>query len=255
VSAALERSSDAIHNVRPVVGQARFLVPPREDRLELLEQGVGTLEDVATNLTEMSRINRWLGGNLSLTRHLYPLLQRSRHEPMTLVDLGGGAGDMARMISKWAARRQIDLKALPLDLEMRHLQAASSTSGLQANALTLPFADSSIDFFTSSLFLHHLSPDQIIQLLRETARCTRRAIVMSDLVRGTLPLIAFHLVRPVFARHPITFHDGLLSIRRAYLPDELLTLAHEAGLPQARVHTQFPWRMTLVIEKPEAARE
>jgi SAM-dependent methyltransferase len=237
------------------IGQPRFLVPPREDRPELLEQGIGMPEDVAINLAEMTRINRWLGGNPALTRYLYPLLLRSQvsQKLTTLIDLGGGSGDMARMITNWACRREINIRALPLDLELRNLLAASFHHGLQANALTLPFGDQSVDFFISSLFLHHLSPEQIIALLRETARCVRRAVVMSDLVRGSLPHIAFNLTRPVFARHPITFHDGLLSIRRAYRPDELLALACEAGLPQARVHLRFPWRMTLVIEQSEVS--
>jgi SAM-dependent methyltransferase len=246
--------SESLFSTLSSVGQRRFLVPPREDRLELLELGVGTPEDVAINLKDMSRINRWLGGNTALTRHLYPLLRRRRvsQQSTTLVDLGGGSGAMARMITRWGSQQQIELRAIPLDLEMRHLCAASSQNGLQGDALTLPFADRSVDYFTSSLFLHHLSPPQIIRLLRETARCARRAIVMSDLVRGYLPLVAFHLVRPVFARHPITFHDGLLSVRRAYRPDELLVLAHEAGLSQAQVYMHFPWRMTLVIEQTEA---
>lgn len=74
-------------------------------------------------------------------------------------------------------------------------------------------------------------------------------MIMCDLVRGWLPLLAFRLVQPVFARHFLTRHDGALSIRRAYTPRELLDLAHAAGLPHARVHTHWPWRMTLVVER------
>lgn len=248
------------------IGQRRFLVPPRSDQLELLEQGVGTAADVAVNLAEMTRINRWLGGYRALTRHLYPLITRAAagetavdQTALSLVDLGAGSGDTARMLAYWAQRKRLGLTVIPLDLEMRHLNAASPDlhriSGIhriQGDALALPFAADSIDFLISSLFLHHLAPQQIIDLLREAYRCARCAVVMSDLMRGHLPLAAFHLVRPVFARHPVTFHDGLLSVRRAYRPDELLTLARAAGFDQARVSVHFPWRMTLIIEKPQA---
>jgi hypothetical protein len=50
-------------------------------------------------------------------------------------------------------------------------------------------------------------------------------------------------------RNYLTRHDGALSIRRAYVPDELLAMAREAGLETARVYAHFPWRMTLVAEK------
>ena len=73
---------------------------------------------------------------------------------------------------------------------------------------------------------------------------------MSDLVRSYLPLVAFRLIQPVFAQHYLTRHDGALSIRRAYTPHELRSLAQAAGLETARVYQHFPWRMTLVAEKP-----
>jgi len=53
----------------------------------------------------------------------------------------------------------------------------------------------------------------------------------------------------VLARHPLTRHDGALSIRRAYTPGELHALALAAGLPQPRVYSHWPWRMTLVVER------
>jgi hypothetical protein len=72
---------------------------------------------------------------------------------------------------------------------------------------------------------------------------------MSDLVRGYLPLVAFHSIAPLLARNALTRHDGALSIRRAYTPDELAHMARQAGIENARVYAYFPWRMTLVVEK------
>jgi hypothetical protein len=72
---------------------------------------------------------------------------------------------------------------------------------------------------------------------------------MSDIVRGRLPQIAFKIGQPVFARSYLTQHDGMVSIQRAYTPDELLQLAQAAEISNARVYQHFPWRMTLVGEK------
>jgi hypothetical protein len=35
--------------------------------------------------------------------------------------------------------------------------------------------------------------------------------------------------------HPISRHDGPLSVRRAYSPDEIRGLAEKAGLPAPRI--------------------
>ncbi len=233
----------------------RFLVPARRDQAELLDQGAGTLDDVRENLREMWRANHTFGGIRALTRHLYPRLKQTP-SPVRIVDLGTGSGKLALELAAWGKHEHIDINLFPVDVAARHLIVARENIGvqsgialIQADALALPFAPNHIDYFVSSLFLHHFDPDTLIIMLRDLFRRARRGIVMSDLTRGVLPLIGFALIQPVFARHYLTRCDGRLSIQRAYTPDELLAIAHDAGLEQARVYRDFPWRMTLVVEK------
>ncbi len=226
-----------------------MLIPARVDTPELLDLGMGTEADVATNLREMWRINRYLGGLSALTSHLYPRLQ---HPNMTLADLGTGSGHIPHLLAAWARQRQISLTILGLDVSHRNLgtvQKNGHVNFILADAGQLPFAKNQIDYFISSLFLHHLQPEQLVHLLRSTFHLARRGIIMSDLVRGWLPMAAFKLIQPIFARNFLTRHDGMVSIRRAYTPAELKTLAHMAGLSHIQVYTHFPWRMTLVAEK------
>jgi hypothetical protein len=72
---------------------------------------------------------------------------------------------------------------------------------------------------------------------------------MTDLVRGWPPIVGFKLIQPIFARNFLTRHDGELSIRRAYTPAELQALAQTAELLDVKVHSHWPWRMTLVADK------
>jgi ubiquinone/menaquinone biosynthesis C-methylase UbiE len=232
------------------IGRASFLIPARQEQPELLDQGAGSMTDVRANLSEIWRINRVFGGIDALTRHLYPCL-RKHTRPVQVVDLGTGSGEMGSLLMSWAERHRQQIAVSMLDLSERNLSVAAEhmTSGVrlvQANALALPFARDQIDYFISSLFLHHLSPDQVVSLLRETYQRARHGIVMSDVTRGYLPLAAFRLVQPLFARHYLTRHDGVVSIKRAYTPKELRSLSHAAGIETARVYEHVPWRMTLV---------
>ncbi len=227
----------------------------RLNRPELLDLGFGSADDAAANLAEMWRINRYLGGFQALTRHLYPRLVTSP-PPIALLDLGTGSADVPVAIARWARKRRLRLRVFALDWAARNLAAAQGrVTGtpevrlLRADAGRLPLLPESVDFVISSLFLHHFSPEQVVELLRASFALARRGIVMSDLVRGWLPYFAFRLVQPVFARHHLTRHDGALSILRAYLPSELYELAAAAGLPSPEVHTHWPWRMTLVADK------
>ena len=229
-------------------------MPSRIDSPELLDLGVGTDADVKANFADLWRINRYLGGLSALTQHVYPRLLKHEGSP-TLVDIGTGSGDMAAVIRRWAYQNRIDLRLWGLDLSARNLALTQSTSGepfdtrIQADALHLPFKVGSVDYYISSLFLHHLSPDKVKTLLDTTFRSANRGIIMSDLTRGRLPLVAFQISQPIFARNFLTRHDGMASIRRAYTPAELLHLAQAAGLSNARVFRHWGWRMTLVAEK------
>jgi hypothetical protein len=229
-------------------------MPARIDQPELLDQGIGTDEDVKANFADLWRINRYLGGVQAITQHLYPRLL-AHAGTTTLIDIGVGSGDMDRVIRNWAHQHHIALNLWGLDLSARNLMltrdAADShfDTRIQADAMHLPFKAAGVDYYISSLFLHHLAPDNVKKLLSATFQSANRGIIMSDLSRGWLPQIAFKLGQPIFARNFLTQHDGMASIRRAYTPDELLHLAQAAGLANARVYRHWGWRMTLVAEK------
>ncbi len=91
--------------------QSSLFVPPRIDSPELLDQGIGTDEDVRANFADLWRINRYLGGVQAITQHLYPRLL-AHAGTNTLVDIGTGSGDIGAVITRWAGQQRIDLKRL-----------------------------------------------------------------------------------------------------------------------------------------------
>lgn len=225
------------------------------DDAEWLELGIGSPAEVEANLDEMWRINRFLGGLRALTSHLYPRLRMSPGQ-VTIADLGTGSADVPLALARWARLHRLQVHILAVDLVEGHLAVARKRVAgvpditlLAADADGLPLPSRSVDYVISSLFLHHFSPVRLTRLLKSAQRLARRGIVMSDLVRGRWPLLAFNLIRPIFARSALTRHDGPLSIRRAYTPAELRALALAAGLPDVRIHAHWPWRMTLVSDQ------
>jgi ubiquinone/menaquinone biosynthesis C-methylase UbiE len=230
-------------------------LPTRIDGEEWLDRGHGTAEAIERSLSDLSRINRWLGGLRGLASYLYPRLLRCRNDRVRVLDLGAGGCTIPAAVARWARRAAIALDIYALDLRHAHLQWARRNLQswpeirfIQGDVHALPFAEGSVDFVISSLFMHHLTATELTQLLPQWARLARQSLIMTDLVRHPAPYWFMKATSPIFARSSITRHDAAVSIRRAYRPHELQKIAAEAGFAQAQVYTCFPYRLILVID-------
>ena len=233
-------------------------LPTRIDSEEWLDQGRGTPEAIDRSLADLGRINRWLGGMRGLASYLYPRIRRCRTDCVRVLDLGAGGCTIPEAVARWARHAAISLQIYALDLRHAHLcwarrslQTCPEIAFIQGDVRALPFAEGSVDFVISSLFLHHFTAPELTQVLPQWARLARQSLIMTDLVRHPAPYWFMRATSPIFARSTITRHDAAVSIRRAYRPQELQRIAAEAGLAQARVYTCFPYRMILVIDHTE----
>jgi SAM-dependent methyltransferase len=192
------------------------------------------------SLRDLARINRYLGGYYVLGRLFSDVVQPS--ESFSVLDIGAASGDMGAAIQRRYPRAQVT----SLDYKCDHLAQAADPK-LVADAFRLPFRPSSFDFVFSSLFLHHFSDDQVVELLRSFRSVARRAVLAIDLDRGPLAYYFLPHTRWLFRWHDITIHDGQISVAAALKKDELRALAVRAGLRGARVRVHRPWsRLSLV---------
>ncbi len=230
---------------------------PRFDSPELLDLNVGSLDEAALSLTDLRRINRWLGGWDTLARHLLPRLRDvapTSQQPLVVADIGAGAADLPVAIVRWARRQGIAVRVLAVDLNQRHLAIARAwLTGypeiqlVAAEAGNLPL-DLHVDYIVASLFLHHFPPPTVAAFLRSWYATARRGVIANDLIRAWPPYLGYYLLQPVIARSYLTRYDAPLSIRRAYTRREMRELARAAGVP-AQVYWHWPWRLALVADK------
>ena len=239
-----------------------MLVPHQTDRAELLDLGSGTLCQVRESLHDIRRINAFLGGARVAVNAIFAILQERELKRATVLDIGTGAADIPLRLRRQAARREIDLKIIALDLNARHLQiarediaktagAARDISLLRADAFALPLADKSVDIVIASLFTHHFRAPDIVRLLNEFSRVARTGWVINDLVRHNIPLYFFRLVRPIFARSHLTRHDAQASIRRGYTTEEMQKILERNELHNVQLRAHFPYRMSLAWQRNE----
>jgi hypothetical protein len=212
---------------------------------ELLDDPDADPAAVTLSLRNVARANRWFGGAAAVRYGLRLLLRAlAPGRPLTLLDLGTGAGDLPQRAVSWARRRGHVLRPLGLELS-RPASALAVSAGVPcavACAGAPPLRERSVDIVLMSQVAHHFTRESAIRLFRTCDSLARVGVVVADLRRGRLAPLAFRVGSTALRFDPITKADGLTSIRRGYTAGELRELLLAAGVP-ARVARRPGYRL------------
>jgi ubiquinone/menaquinone biosynthesis C-methylase UbiE len=204
--------------------------------IELLDDPAADPSVVRSSLRNIARSNRWLGGRAAMRFGLSVGLKAVHSRgPLTLLDVGTGAGDLPLEAQRWGRRRGIRIQPLGLD---RNLAAATlarenGVATVVGCAGTLPVRTRSVDIVLVSQVIHHLRRDAAAQMLRECDRIARTAVIVTDLERARLAVAGFWVVSRMLQFDAATRADGITSVRRGYTVAEFSSLFDEAGVTAA----------------------
>jgi ubiquinone/menaquinone biosynthesis C-methylase UbiE len=213
---------------------------------ELLDTDAGTPAEVASTLADLRMFNRWFGGVVVTTRLVDRVVEETKSESLSLLDVAAGAGYVPHMVREQLTRRGFRLEVTLLDRAASHV--GNGDASVVGDALALPFRDSSFDLVCSELFVHHLSPDQIVGFVREGLRVCRRALLINDLIRDPLHLALAYAGFPLY-RSRLTRNDAPASVRQAYTLDEMQAMLRRAGVARMETSTHYLYRMGVIAWK------
>ena len=215
-------------------------------KLEHLDKGDYTPEEYEGCITELQRVNRWLGDTRALRRSMLAELSKNAKSNFSVLDVGAGSGELLCVIQDWSKQNDRQALLTGIELNARSAQAIEERqlNAVRADAFRLPFATEQFDYAICSLFTHHFKNADVIAILRELKRVATQIFVI-DLHRHPIAYLFFTTIGTLFLHNRLIREDGALSILRSFKPDELLSLAREAGLEKARVERHFPYRLVL----------
>lgn len=227
--------------------------------LEIIDGPAVPFKDMACCMTDISRVNALFGGRMVTMIHVKRLLSAlPTDRPITVLDVGTGAGDIPRELVRWARRQGRRIRIFALDRDAATLQIAAKLvrdcpeiTFLRGDALALPIRAGAVDLTISAMTLHHLEPDAGVRYLAEMDQAARVGFVVNDLARSRLAHWVVWLITRFITRSAISRHDGPLSVRRSYTPGEVSGLCEQAGLKGVDVVHHWPYfRLCAVRAKP-----
>jgi len=210
------------------------------------------------SLRDVALANRFFGGRRAVLAEVQRVVRAwpSKGEtvaaessgPITLLDIGTGLGDIPRAAQRLAARRAIPMTTIGVELVPALARAAGTacTHVLAADAMALPFSDGSIDIVTCSQVLHHFDGAEAERLLQECTRVARTAVIIGDLRRSWFAVAGLWAASFLLGFHPVSRHDGIVSILRGFTGSELQRLVERATGCRAHAHRALGFRVVAV---------
>jgi SAM-dependent methyltransferase len=206
-------------------------------------------------LRALARVNRVSGVAARVWRDVLHLSRehrvRGRDEPLRLLDVACGGGDVIVDVARRARSADVPLEihgcdASPVALE--HARRGAARWGLAASFLKRDVLSEGLpggyDLVCSSLFHHHLSNEDAVDLMRGMAEAGD-CLLVQDLLRGTLGYVLAWSGLRLLSSSEVARVDGPLSVRAAFSLPEVRAMAEGAGLAGAVIRRGWPERFIL----------
>jgi len=226
----------------------------------LAEREPGLIEEMDKEDCDLQKLHntyrqfRYINRLISKWRQLYkneirPIL--AKQTSTTLLDIGSGGGDITCSIENWALKDGYNLKITAADPDDRafHYCRENHTDRdiewVKSTSTELLANGSKFDIVISNHLLHHLTDDEIQNLLSECEQLTTQKVVFNDIERNAIGYSFFNVITRLFFRNSFITKDGLTSIRRSFRKSELEKIIPDNWV----VRRSFPFRLILIHEK------
>lgn len=169
----------------------------------------------------------------------------------SVLDVGCGGGDLARSLALWAAKDGFELQVTGIDPDERAYDFArrspevEGVSYRRAHTAELVAEGLAFDFVLSNHMLHHLDPEQLAGMLRDSELLASVMVLHNDLKRSNISYALFAAGFWPLGIGSYICGDGLTSIKRSYTIPEL----RKAVPAQWSVEANGPWHHLLVHQK------
>lgn len=203
-------------------------------------------------------LNKVSGSAQILWSELRLFAKQHQKQTVQVLDVATGSGDILLALAKLAGREKQQFEFTGVDISAQAVSHA--TSRIENRSQNIQFKQLDVikdgipdgfDVAMTSLFTHHLDPDDVIALLTKMRESGASMILVNDLVRSELSYSLVWLATRILTRSPVVHFDGPVSVRAAYTVEEMKEMALAAGLTDSYVKLHPPCRQLLVWRRPK----
>jgi ubiquinone/menaquinone biosynthesis C-methylase UbiE len=226
----------------------------RSEEKELMDDLECSGEMLTHTLNELKTINRWLGGNHVTTDGIRTFFDSHPQEEYTVADIGCGGGDIIRVMHDWASKQSSLVKFVGIDANPNIINLAKSrlkdlknvTLSVQ-NVFSERFSEEKVDIGTCTLFTHHFTDSELVDLITALKVKSRIGLVINDLHRHPFAYYSIKYLTAIFSKSPMVQNDAPVSVLRAFSRNDWERILKAAGINEFELtwHWAFRWQVLI----------
>lgn len=229
------------------------ILSERSTQSELMDGPEASEQELVRALQELETVNKWLGGYAPL----YDAYKRIglHREPLTIMDLGCGGGDVLRKTAEWLQRQGLsNYRLIGVDNHNVMTEYASNQNQNWANmefvtsdAFDEKLKDYKPDIVLNNLFCHHFRDTSLRQLLQWMQKLAGKAVIINDLHRHWFAYYSIMLLTKLISSSRFVKYDAPVSVARSLTSQEWQQVLQEADIKDYSLRWMWAWRWQVII--------
>lgn len=225
----------------------------RSDDQELIDGPHVNSNLLFENLRELDKLNRYAGGHAISLQGIKKLIISGK-KTCNIVDLGCGSGDTLKYIAEWARKKSVRVRLTGVDSNKhaisylwKHCEEYPEITGVAMDFRDYLQLAPPADIYICSLFCHHLTNRDLIQLFRDLKMLAKSGFVINDLHRNIIAYKSVWFLTRMFQGSELSKNDGPLSVKKAFTRTELEIMLREAGIDRFVIQWKWVFRYLVIV--------
>ncbi len=222
----------------------------RSYKTELLDRDDIPFEDIKQNMKELDVVNTRLGGHritkLGL-KYVLDLQLLDKNKEIIICEIGCGGGDNLRVLKQYCWANKIEAKFIGVDINPHCIAFATSkkeNSGIAfiCSDYKLAAFEQQPDIIFSSLFCHHFTDVQLVDMLGWLKQQAKLGFFINDLHRHWLAYYSIKCITSIFSKSYLVKNDAPLSVLRGFSKKEWEDLLRKSGVLNSKIVWKWAFR-------------
>lgn len=222
----------------------------RSFQKELLDQKDIPFEDIFLNMKELEFINAHLGGHAITINGFKRLL--AKRKSISVCEIGCGGGDNLNALNHFCLKNHIISSFTGIDINKDCIAFAKENSKIGnasfivSDYRKVDFKNEKPDIIFSSLFCHHFSDKELIEMLKWMKRNSTIGFFMNDLHRHPIAYQFIKIATNIFSKSYLVKNDAPISVLRGFKKNEWKNIFQEAGIDNYSIKWKWAFRFLIV---------